>query len=96
MSGRRAGLLVNGFLHDAAGVLPGPLLQYARAALHTAHHDHHQKQQQEQHHHPGQVLVDVEVLVHAWPRRASPDGPIGQTLALSLRQSSLISRWKTP
>lgn len=73
---RRSWFLLDGLLHDAAGVLHGTLLEHARAPLHTAHHDHHQNQQEQQHDHPGEVLVDVKVVVGAWPWGTPASGPV--------------------
>lgn len=82
--GRRR-FLLNGLLHDAAGVLHGALLQHPRAPLDAAHHDHHQHQQEQQHDHPREVLVDVKVLVGAWPWGTPARGPVvaGQAAATS-------------
>lgn len=68
--------LLDGLLHDAAGVLRGTLLEHARAPLHAAHHDHHQDQQEQQHDHPGEVLVDVKAVVGARPWGTPASGPV--------------------
>lgn len=73
---RRGWFLLDGLLYDAAGVLHGPLFHHTRALLHAAHHDHHEHQQQQQHYHPRKVLVDVKVIVSAWPRRSPPGRPV--------------------
>ncbi|TNN85001.1 hypothetical protein EYF80_004655 [Liparis tanakae] len=40
------------------------------------HHDHHQHQQEQQHYHPGQVLVDVKVIVGARPWGTPASRPV--------------------
>lgn len=57
------GLLQPCLFHDGTGILTGPLLESPRALSDTAHHDEHQDQQKEEYNHPGQMLVDVEMLV---------------------------------
>lgn len=78
---------MDGFFHDATGILSWTLLQYPRTALYAAYHDHYQHQQKQQDYHPRQVLIDVKVLVRARPRRTPADRPVTQTLGLALRQS---------
>lgn len=68
--------LLNCLLHDAAGVLHGALLQHARAPLHAAHHNHHQHQQQQQHYHPGEVLIDVKIIMGTRPWGPPTSGPV--------------------
>lgn len=73
---RRRWFLLNCLLHDAAGVLHGALLQHTRAPLHAADHDNDQHQQEQQHYHPGQVLVDVKVIMGARPWGAPASWPV--------------------
>lgn len=60
---RGHGFLQPCLFHDGAGILPRPLFQSPRAFPDTAHHYHHKHQQQEKHDHPGQMLIDVKMLV---------------------------------
>lgn len=64
------GFLQPCLFHNGAGILPGPLLQSPRAFPDTAHHDHHKHQQQEKHNHPGQMLIDVKMLMWVLPGMA--------------------------
>lgn len=60
---RSHGFLQRCLFHNGTGILPGPLFQSSGAFPDTAHYYHHKHQQQEKHNHPGQVLIDVKMLV---------------------------------
>lgn len=77
------GLFHNSFFHNGTRILPGSLLQSPRALPDTADNDDYQDEQQEEDNHPGQVFVDVEVLVDVL--RTSPGGPVRDTGFLSPR-----------